>query len=242
MSRRGMPSMAADLALTALRRVLDRRETALTIADVEWDRFYPTFAMQRPRPFLHDLAEVAALPAEADDGASRQAARTALAVRLAGLSGPEQHQVVLDLVRVEVAGVLGHTGAEAIGADRPLRDLGFDSLTAVELRNRLGALTGLGLPATLIFDYPTVEAIAGTLHERLTDTRPDPLATLTTLEEQLFASGLDAETGRHAIERLLGTVTRLRTAVGEPDAATATMRLKDATDEEIFEFLDSELD
>ncbi|MFF1926572.1 KR domain-containing protein, partial [Streptomyces sp. NPDC058221] len=83
------------------------------------------------------------------------------AVRLTGMTSTEQEEYVQDLVRHEVAGVLGHATPDAIQAAQSFKELGFDSLTAVELRNRLTAATGLRLPATLIFDHPTSAALAG---------------------------------------------------------------------------------
>src|SRR4029453_14077022 len=83
-----------------------------------------------------------------------------VAERLAGRDPQEQHGIVVDLLPTHIAAVLGHGSGASIETDRPFQDLGFDSLTAVELRNRLGVVPGLKLPATLAFDYPTVEALA----------------------------------------------------------------------------------
>ncbi|MFJ4526710.1 beta-ketoacyl synthase N-terminal-like domain-containing protein, partial [Streptomyces sp. NPDC088810] len=90
-----------------------------------------------------------------------------LAGRLAGLSPAEQEALLLDLVRTHVATVLGHTGPEKVKADKAFKDAGFDSLTAVQLRNRLRETTRLGLPATLVYDYPTPVALARFLRDEL---------------------------------------------------------------------------
>ncbi|HEV3095415.1 MAG TPA: SDR family NAD(P)-dependent oxidoreductase [Solirubrobacteraceae bacterium] len=96
---------------------------------------------------------------------------TSLAARVRNASAQERPGLALELVCNEVAAVLGHASARTVDPERPFKELGFDSLTAVELRNRLGGVTGMGLPATLIFDHPTPAALAGHMLEKLVGRR-----------------------------------------------------------------------
>ncbi|HEY9242657.1 MAG TPA: type I polyketide synthase, partial [Streptosporangiaceae bacterium] len=160
--RRGLAPMDPVLAVSALAQVMDGGEHLLTIADVSWARFASAFTSLRPSPLLRHLPEVQHLstPGEASPDGGDRGAGTALARQLAGLDTADQDRTVTDLVRAEAAAVLGHTSAQAIEAGQAFKDLGFDSLTAVELRNRLCGATGLDLPATLVFDYPTPATLA----------------------------------------------------------------------------------
>lgn len=148
----------------------------------------------------------------------------ALAQSLAGLSESEAERRVLEMVRSEAAAVLGHTGLEAIDPERAFLELGFESLTVLELRNRLGAVTKLRLPATLALDYPTPVSLARHLRAILHNPEPprtvtsaQPVATTDTpdafvsLIQDACAQGKTYE----AIELLTAT-TRLRSTYDEP--------------------------
>ncbi|MFI0817942.1 type I polyketide synthase [Streptomyces sp. NPDC021098] len=169
MRRGGVPPMAADLAVAALQRALDLDETTVMVADIDWARLAPGFAASRPSPLLRDLPEArTALEAAAGQTAGTAGGgESALAQRLAGVPAAEREGVLLDLVRSAVADVLGHADAEAVEASRAFSELGFDSLTAVELRNRLNTVTGLRLPPTLVYDYPTSSALAAHLRTEI---------------------------------------------------------------------------
>ena len=170
---------------------------------------------------------------------------TTLAEQLAGMPQPQREKVLLDLVVTQAAAVLGHAGVDAIEALRPFKELGFDSLTALELRNRLNAATGQRLPATLIFDYPNPTAIADLLRETLApDAPPTPahiLAQLDGLQAALSVTSADDESRAQVAARLQAifaawTGTEIRSV--DRDMAS---RINSADVEQVFEFIDSQL-
>ncbi|KAB2340430.1 hypothetical protein F8566_44900 [Actinomadura rudentiformis] len=93
--------------------------------------------------------------------------------RLAGLPKAERDSALLKLVRGEAAAILGHPDLDAVGSDRPFHEVGFDSLAAVGLRNKLTFAVGRRLPATLVFDYPTPRALSGYLAAEMFPDEPD---------------------------------------------------------------------
>ncbi|GLY39330.1 hypothetical protein Amsp01_053540 [Amycolatopsis sp. NBRC 101858] len=237
--RRGVGAMPPERALLALGQAIDRDETVLTVADVDWERFVQGFTAARPRPLLDDLPAVRraleARPAEAESTPAD------FASRLTGLPPVEQERVVLDHVREAIARVLGHAGAEEIDANRPFKEIGFDSLTAVELRNRLRAATGLKLPATLVFDHPTPSALAGFLLSALVGEEVSVLGELDRIEA--LVSGVSPEDDAFGLitsrlQTMLNKLGEARASDGRPRAA---QQLEGATDDEIFDFIHREL-
>jgi acyl transferase domain-containing protein/thioesterase domain-containing protein/acyl carrier protein len=164
--RRGVGAMAPHTAVQALQQALDHDETTLTVADLDWERFTPAYTLARRRPLIEDIAEAASAAAGAA-GAPGDPRAEALRRRVAEAADPEQ--TVLDVVRAEAAVVLGHDSAARLHERKPFRELGFDSVLAVEFRNRLAAATGLRLPGALVFDYPTVAELARHLLDQLLD-------------------------------------------------------------------------
>jgi NAD(P)-dependent dehydrogenase (short-subunit alcohol dehydrogenase family) len=237
LQRHGVRGMPAQQAITALQQVLDHDEAALVVARVDWQRFAELYNLSRPRPLLNEIAEATAEPAaEADSG------DTTLADRLATLTEPERDRELLQVVRTYAAGTLGHPTTDAVRASRPFRELGFDSLTAVDLRNRLNARTGLRLPVTAVFDYPTPIALARHLSAAMAPAwaprTGTPLALLDEIEPSLSRVDDDDQTRQQVVGRLRGLL-RLWERPGDittDDGAD----LGTVSDDEMFELIDRE--
>nr|WP_232072743.1 type I polyketide synthase [Phytohabitans flavus] len=188
----GLPAMHPDLAMAALGAAVADGATTVTLADIVWERFAPAFTAGRPSRLLASLPEARAAIEAA--GRDERSAAADLRARLLRLPEGERPEAVLSLVREKVAAVLGHAGPDAIEPDWPFKDLGFDSLTAVDLRDQLASATGLSLPATLAFDYPTPEALAGYVRGELLGTEADvadaPPVAVSTADDPIVIVGM----------------------------------------------------
>jgi acyl carrier protein len=160
------------------------------------------------------------------------------AATLGAVPAEDRAKYLVDLVRGHAAGVLGHATPAAIDSDKQFRDLGFDSLTAVELRNSLASATGLKLPAGLVFDYPTPDELAAHLAgELLGDDAGPSLANELDRFEAVLAASAD--------EDRAGVAARLRTLLAQyggakPEEAVSD-RINAATVDDVFAFIDNEL-
>jgi acyl transferase domain-containing protein/acyl carrier protein len=139
-----LPKLSTERALALLDAALTTTEPALTLVD-----------------------RIPVAPRRTARSTRPAQSATSLVTRLTGQPAAKQRQILTDLVRTEAATVLGHTTTDKLPPDRPFKDLGFDSLTAVDLRNRLNTTTGLRLPATLVFDHPKPRLLAEFLAELL---------------------------------------------------------------------------
>ncbi|MFF9870508.1 type I polyketide synthase, partial [Streptomyces sp. NPDC013953] len=166
LSERGLRVMSPERAVEALGTALERGDTCVAVADLDLPRFARSFTAFRPSPLIGDLTGTGGAGERSEDGEDNNDDQQLLA-RFTACGPVERQELLLDLVRRQVAVVLGHAGPEEVPADQAFRDLGFSSLTAVEVATRLGRAVGAKLPPTLVFDHPTAEAVADRLAELL---------------------------------------------------------------------------
>ncbi|MCK9900254.1 SDR family NAD(P)-dependent oxidoreductase [Frankia sp. Cpl3] len=272
LSRSGVLPLATDDALELLDAALAAGEPLVVPA-----RLDPQALAARPGA---DILVRALTPGGSSDGTAarpgggRAAGGTAASVpppgphgqeaagRIVALAEPARTNAIRELVRGEVAAVLSHDSLSRTDDGRGLLDLGIDSLTAVELRNRLAGATGLRLTSTLVFDHPTVEALAGHLRDQLVAAAtPDPALALASLEEiaavvPLLAADRERRTALtdrlHSLLDALNAVDGQGSGPDSPgDAVQAGQRpggepgtaapAPDASDDEIFDFIDNAL-
>jgi len=231
--RLGTPPMATDEALALLDACLTAEDAVL--APVKLDLAALRARTDALPPVLRGLVR----PAPGRRPAAR--AGGAVAARLGTVPETEREAYLLGVVSEQVAAVLGFTSAASVEPERAFQEMGFDSLTSVELRNQLGALTGLKLTATIVFDHPTPAALARRLHELLGPGRgaAEPLlAEIDRLEALLAGAGsLNGSTAKVTarLDALVRKWTEANTGVAE------SADLDEATDDELFAVLDEEL-
>ncbi|MDQ1739947.1 MAG: hypothetical protein QOE53_1599 [Pseudonocardiales bacterium] len=260
----GGDSMAGGLSKADLARVARfgiaalTAEQGLTLFDLAIGSTEPLVVAARwDNAGLHSRAEDGALPSvlrslvraprRAAAGAAAAVGGSGLVSRLGSMTEVEGRRTLTDLVCSHVAAALAHPSADAIDVERTFSELGFDSLTAVELRNRLDLETGLRLPATLAFDHPTVAALVNHLYRALAPAAPTAEETLRAGLDRVGVLLTDDETSRGKLIAILQSTLARWTASSSGAAAdadamrTVADKLDSASDEDIFALIDSEL-
>ncbi|MFF7347311.1 type I polyketide synthase [Streptomyces antimycoticus] len=241
MARSGIGAMSGERALGLLDAAVRHGHHHLIAIDLDIRALAGQPALTLPAP----------LRALTGGGAARRTAATARphtdwAGHLATLPLEEQRRTLLSLVLTHAAAALGHSDPGRIQTERGFLELGFDSLTAIELRNRLTAVTGLRLATTLIFDHPNPAALAAHLHTELAPEDVDPLAPMLgeidRMESALLSVARDEAAREALLKRLQRTLSKLGALHGGgTEVEPAAGRIQDATADEIFQFIDQDL-
>lgn len=164
--RDGIVAMSSDQELELMDTALIVDQPFLLSAYIDFAALRAKFDGGTLAPMFVDLISVPNRR-QVNDSLATMKSKSALAKQLHRLPEDEQHAVLVDLVRSHIATVLGNTMFEAVDPNKAFQELDFDSLTAVEMRNRLKTATGLSLSPTLIFDYPNSAALVGYIRTEL---------------------------------------------------------------------------
>ncbi|MEU3664071.1 phosphopantetheine-binding protein, partial [Streptomyces sp. NPDC032940] len=252
MERFGLPPMEPGLAVKAMEQAITGPDACPVITDVDWSRFAKELTGSRTSALFGEIAEVRQLHQNVGESAEDASAEGAvpLAETLAALPAAERETLLLDLIRKHTATVLGHASHAGIDAERGFFEMGLDSLTAVELRNRLNTATGLKLRPTTLFDYASPSALA---HHLLGELAPEDDAPekalpveIDRIEAVLTALPQDDIARTRAVVRLQAMLAKLDqpsaafTEGADPDEA-ADDDLEDASLDELFDVIDREL-
>jgi acyl carrier protein len=234
--RHGIPLMPPSRATAGLESALRGDDANVVIADIDWDRFAHAYTAARPSHLLDDIPEARAT-------LTPDAAGTGLRDRIADLGPQEREHHLVTTVRAHAAAVLGHDSPEGVSPNRPFLELGLDSVTAVELRNRLAAAAGLRLPATVIFDHPTVAELAAYLGTLLFDETESAVPGIGELDRlAAIVGGMhDGEPARaeiiHRLRYLLVSLDARGSSVPDHDEAVP---LEAVTNDELFDIIENE--
>ncbi|MGV9876940.1 type I polyketide synthase, partial [Streptomyces cellulosae] len=249
MSRVGAAPMSADEGLALFDAATALGDAVVVPARLDLAELRAQAAAGVMAPLFRGVVRTSAVrrTAAASGGRTEEAA-SGIAGRLAELARADQERMLLDLVREQVTAVLGHASPEEVRANRAFKDLGFDSLTSVELRNRLRSATGLRLTPTLVFDYPNPAALAQRLLDDLVPQAQEdglPLsAELERLEAAFLESALDDDArGKIAarLQALLWKWDDTRGTAIEAEGPAEDAEFDPVSDDEMFDLIDKEL-
>ena len=207
----GVADLGTEQALRMLSQVLENGDTFVMAADIDWSVFTPRHTMTRPSRLIADIPEAAPWAAVP----SHQVGPDELLDRLRDMTGAERNDHLIGVVRDCAANVLGHTDVRRIELDRGFMEQGFDSLMAVQLRNRLGHAIGRNLPTAVMFDQPTPRSMASYLEQELIG---DPVGQGDPLEAELRAALAATPLHRFREAGLLDTLLELAGARSAPTA------------------------